>query len=152
MDDLTPEATLDLLVNGQVAHVGVIDGDAPYVSPVSYVILDQEFCFRTGPGRRIQAIRENPAISIETMRTTDSGGWECVIVRGEAYEVDDPRHAQAVISALLSKYSEQIGSPLSSGARGPMKEVSVIIAAKMSDISGRSSGTWFSIPTRPGRL
>lgn len=152
MEDLTPEATLDLLVNAMVAHVGVIDGEAPYVSPVSYVVVDQELCFRTGAGRRIDAIRKNPAISIEMMRTTDDDRWECVIARGDAYEVDDPRQAQAVVSGLLSKYAKQIGSPLSGGARGPMRETSVIIAAPLSDISGRTSGTWFSIPTRPGRL
>lgn len=127
-------------------------GTPPYVSPVSYVIVDQEFCFRTGPGRRTEAIKNNPSISIEVMSTSDDGGWECVIAKGDAYEVDDHRQAQTVISALLSKYSAEIGSPLSSGARGPLREASVIVAARLSDISGRSSGTWFSIPTRPGRL
>lgn len=152
MEDLTPEATLDLLANAKVAHVGVIDGDAPYVSPVSYVIVDEEFCFRTGAGRRTEAIKKNPTISIEMMRTTDGGGWECVIASGDAYIAEDPHQSQKVISELLSKYSVQIGSPLSSGARGPLQEASVIVAARLSNISGRSSGTWFSIPTRPGRL
>jgi nitroimidazol reductase NimA-like FMN-containing flavoprotein (pyridoxamine 5'-phosphate oxidase superfamily) len=152
MEDMTTEATLDLLHSAPVAHIGVIDGLVPYVSPVSYVIVDQQFCFRTSVGRRIDAIRLNPAVSIEMMRTTGSGGWECVIAEGDAYEVDDPRQAQTIVSALLSKYSEQIGSPLSVGARGPIRETAVIVAARLSNISGRTSGTWFSIPTRPGRL
>lgn len=152
MEDLTPEKTLDLLTNGMIAHIGVIDGDEPYVSPVSYVIVDQELCFRTAPGRRINAIREHPVLSFETTRTTDSGGWECVVARGEAYEVTDARQAQSVVSALLQKYVTEIGSPLSSGARAPIREEMVIVAARLSNISGRTSGTWFSIPTRPGRL
>ncbi len=152
MEPLTTEATLDLLVNGKIAHVGVIDGEEPYVSPVSYVIIDQEFCFRTGPGRRIGAMRANRIISIETMRTREDGGWECVVARGEAYEVEDPKKAQSIVSALLGKYSAEIGSPLSSGARGPVQDTSVIVCASLSDISGRTSGSWFSIPTRPGRL
>jgi nitroimidazol reductase NimA-like FMN-containing flavoprotein (pyridoxamine 5'-phosphate oxidase superfamily) len=152
MEHLTTEASLDLLVNGKIAHVGVIDGEEPYVSPVSYVIIDQEFCFRTGFGRRIDAIRTNHIISIETMRTREDGGWECVVARGDSYEVDDARQAQSIVSALLQKYSAEIGSPLSSGARGPLEDTSVIVCARLSDISGRTSGTWFSIPTRPGRL
>ncbi|HEY5889806.1 MAG TPA: pyridoxamine 5'-phosphate oxidase family protein [Acidimicrobiia bacterium] len=152
MEPLSTEATLDLLINGKVAHIGVIDGEEPYVSPVSYVVIDQEFCFRTGPGRRVDAIRENPIISIESMRTREDGGWECVVARGETSEVDDAPKAQSIISALLRKYSVEIGSPLSFGARGPMEDTSVIISARLSDISGRTSGTWFSIPTRPGRL
>lgn len=152
MEPLTTEATLDLLANGKIAHIGVIDGEEPYVSPVSYVIVDQEFCFRTGTGRRINAIRENPIISIETMRTREDGGWECVVARGDTYEVDDARKAQEIVAGLLRKYVAEIGSPLSSGARGPMEDTAVIVAARLSEISGRTSGTWFSIPTRPGRL
>lgn len=152
MEPLSTEATLDLLVNGKIAHIGVIDGEEPYVSPVSYVVIEQEFCFRTGSGRRVDAIRENPIISIEIVRTRDDGGWECVIARGDSYEVDDARKAQSIVSALLRKYSAEIGSPLSSGARGPVEDAAVIVCARLSDISGRTSGTWFSIPTRPGRL
>ncbi len=152
MEPLSTEATLELLVNGKIAHIGVVDGEEPYVSPVSYVVIDQEFCFRTGSGRRVDAIRENPIISIETMRTREDGGWECVVARGDSYEVDDSQKAQSIVSALLRKYSAEIGSPLSSGARGPMEDASVIVCARLSDISGRTSGTWFSIPTRPGRL
>jgi nitroimidazol reductase NimA-like FMN-containing flavoprotein (pyridoxamine 5'-phosphate oxidase superfamily) len=152
MEDMTPEKSLDLLNNGRIAHIGVIDDDEPYVSPVSYVIVDQELCFRTAPGRRIRAIRGHPVIGFETTRTTESGGWECVVARGEAYEVTDPHQAQTVVSALLQKYAAEIGSPLSSGARGPINEEMVIVAARLSEISGRTSGTWFSIPMRPGRL
>lgn len=152
MEPLSTEATLDLLVNGKIAHIGVIDDAEPYVSPVSYVVIDQEFCFRTGSGRRVDAIRDNPIVSIETMRSREDGGWECVIARGEAYEVDDPQKAQAIVSAMLRKYSDEIGSPLSSGSRGPMEDTIVIVCVRMSEISGRTSGTWFSIPTRPGRL
>lgn len=152
MDNLTPEAALDLLTNALVGHVAVVDEGVPYVSPVSYVIVDNELYFRTTTGRRIDALRKNPNVSIEVMRTREDGGWECVIASGSAYEVDDPTTDWSVVSGLLSKYSDQLGSPLSRGRRAPIGEEPVIIGVKLSDISGRSSGTWFSIPTRPGRL
>jgi nitroimidazol reductase NimA-like FMN-containing flavoprotein (pyridoxamine 5'-phosphate oxidase superfamily) len=96
-------------------------------------------------------LRKNPSVSIEVMRVVDSR-WECVIASGIAREVSDAHEASAVISQLLTKYSDQIGSPLSGGARKPMPEAGIIVAVELSEMSGRSSGSWFSIPTRPGRL
>jgi nitroimidazol reductase NimA-like FMN-containing flavoprotein (pyridoxamine 5'-phosphate oxidase superfamily) len=152
MENLSDEKTEDLLINGKVGHIGVIDGDVPYVSPVSYVVIDNEVCFRTGTGRRVEAIRANPAVSFEVMRTTADGGWECVVADGQAREVDDDIFAQNVVSALLSKYREELGSPFSRGKRTPIAEPATYVAVSIDELTGRTSGTWISIPSRPGRL
>lgn len=152
MENLSEKKTLDLLVECKVGHVAVIDGDVPYVSPVSYVVIGKEICFRTGRGRRVDAIRANPAVSFEVMRTTADGGWECVIASGEADERDDNLFAQNVVSSLLSKYREELGSPFSRGKRTPIAEPATFIAMSIEEINGRTSGTWITIPTRPGRL
>jgi nitroimidazol reductase NimA-like FMN-containing flavoprotein (pyridoxamine 5'-phosphate oxidase superfamily) len=152
MENLSDEKIADLLLSGKVGHIGVIDGDAPYVSPVSYVVIDNEVCFRTGVGRRVDAIRANPTVSFEVMRTTADGGWECVIADGQAREVDEDVFAQNVVSALLSKYREELGSPFSRGKRTPIAEPATYVAVSIDEITGRTSGTWISIPSRPGRL
>jgi nitroimidazol reductase NimA-like FMN-containing flavoprotein (pyridoxamine 5'-phosphate oxidase superfamily) len=152
MENLSETKNLDLLAECKVGHLAVIDGDVPYVSPVSYVVIENEICFRTGLGRRVNAIRANPAVSFEVMRTTADGGWECVIVSGEAHERDDNVLAQKVVSALLSKYREELGSPFSRGKRSPIAEPATFIAISIDEITGRTSGTWITIPSRPGRL
>jgi hypothetical protein len=152
MENLSDERAAELLTSGKVGHIGVIDGDVPYVSPVSYVVLDNEICFRTGTGRRVEAIRVNPAVSFEVMRTTADGGWECVVVDGRAREVENDIFAQNVVSALLSKYREELGSPLSRGKRTPISEPAIHVAVSIDEMTGRTSGTWISIPSRPGRL
>lgn len=141
-----------MLTESKVGHMAVIDGDVPYVSPVSYVVIDNEICFRTGLGRRVEAIKANPAVSFEVMRTTADGGWECVIASGEAHERSDNLFAQKVVSSLLSKYREELGSPFSRGKRSPIAEPATFIAISIEEITGRTSGTWISIPSRPGRL
>lgn len=141
-----------MLAESKVGHVAVIDGDVPYVSPVSYVVIDKEICFRTGLGRRVEAIKSNPAVSFEVMQLTADGGWECVIVSGRAHERNDNRFAQKVVSSLLSKYREELGSPFSRGKRSPIAEPATFIAVSIEEVTGRTSGTWISIPTRPGRL
>lgn len=152
MENLSETKSLDLLAECKVGHLAVIDDDVPYVSPVSYVVIENEIWFRTGIGRRVDAIRANPAVSFEVMRTRADGGWECVIVSGEAHERDDNALAQKVVSALLSKYREELGSPFSRGKRSPIAEPATFIAVSIDEITGRTSGTWITIPTRPGRL
>ncbi len=151
MDELSREEAAQILATEKVAHIGVVDAGVPYVTPVSFVMIGDDFCFRTGAGRRVDALRKVPSVSIEVMRVID-GKWECAIAAGEAREVTDSDRASIVISQLLAKYSEQIGSPLSGGARPPMPEPGIIVAVQLNEISGRTSGSWFSIPTRPGRL
>jgi uncharacterized protein len=152
METLSEKRTLELLAETKVGHVAVIDGDVPYVSPVSFVIIEGEICFRTGLGRRVEAIRANPAVSFEVMRTTADGGWECVIASGEARERNDNLFAQKVVSSLLSKYREELGSPFSRGKRGPIAEPATFVAISIQEMTGRTSGTWMTIPSRPGRL
>lgn len=152
MENLSQERTLELLEDGKVAHIGVIDDGLPYVSPVSYVVIDQVLYFRTGPGRRLTALRAEPKVSIEVTAIRADGGWECVIAAGMAHMVEDQHIRERVVSALLAKYSEEIGSPLSRGSRSPLPQAAAFVGVALSDISGRTSGSWLSIPARPGRL
>ncbi|CAN5793525.1 hypothetical protein BH23ACT5_BH23ACT5_21450 [soil metagenome] len=133
-----------------VAHLGVIDGDQPYVSPLSYVLIEGDVCFRTGAGRRIDAIRSHPQVCIEVSEFGDGGGWESVIAWGEAREVDDDHTAQEVIAGLLAKYRAALSSPLSPGAVFP--EAGIVVKVALKRVSGRSSGSYFGVTTRPGRL
>lgn len=149
MDELTPERCREILATSRVAHLGVIDGDRPYVSPLSYVLLDDRFCFRSGAGRRMDAMRANPVVCIE-VSVADDDGWESVIAWGEAREVTDDGEAQNVISALLSKYRDVLGSPLSPGSVFP--EPAIVVSVPLDLVSGRTSGHYFSVRTRPGRL
>lgn len=141
-----------MLASGKVGHIAVVDDGVPYVSPISYVLIDRQLCFRTGAGRRLDAIRANPKVSIEVTKVLADEGWESVIAAGEAAEVDDQTLREQIVSALLSKYSQEIGSPLTRGARNPLPQPATFVVVELSDISGRSSGSWLSIPTRPGRL
>lgn len=152
MENLGPERTVELLADGKVGHIAVVDEGLPYVSPVSYVVIDRVLYFRTGPGRRLEAIRRQPRVSVEVTCIRADGGWECVIAEGEAREVDDQHLRERIVSGLLSKYTEEIGSPLSSGGRNPLPQSAAFVGVELSEITGRTSGSWLSIPTRPGRL
>ena len=154
MADLSPEQCARLLAASHVGHLGVVDGADPYVTPLSYALIDDRIYFRTGPGRRTDALRANPRACFEVSSHDEATGeWESVIVWGEAEEVDDDHTIQEVIAALLAKYREALGSPLSHGDAGfAMANHDVIFAIPVDLVTGRSSGSYFGVRTRPGRL
>jgi nitroimidazol reductase NimA-like FMN-containing flavoprotein (pyridoxamine 5'-phosphate oxidase superfamily) len=151
MNELSPERCETLLSRGMVGHMGVVSEGDPYVSPISYVVLEGAVCLRTGRGRRIDALKASPKVCIEVSEVdNNTGSWESVIAWGEAEIVEDDGQARVVIAAILEKYRSVLGSPLSPGTVFP--EPGVVVRVPLEGISGRESGSFFSARTRPGRL
>lgn len=151
MNDLTPERCRDLLSQATVGHLAVISDGDPYVSPISFVMLDEAICIRTGSGRRVEALRTNPRACFEVSAFDEAtGDWESVIVWGDAEFVEDNTRTREVIMAFLEKYRDVLGSPLNPGSVLP--EQDVVIRIPIDRSAGRSSGSYFSVRSRPGRL
>ncbi len=152
MDELTREEATELLRSEMVAHVATAADGEPYVTPTSFVVIGDELCFRTGPGRRLDALAANPRVCIEASRTDEAGNWESVLMWGEARVVDDPNREADVVTALLEKYHDAAESLLSLSPARPFDPQPVLVVVPLSEISGRTSGRGFSPRTRPGRL
>lgn len=151
MDELSPAECRRILSAADVGHMAVISDGEPYVSPISYVYMDDAVYVRTGPGRRVDAIAAHPRVCVEVSEFDDeTGHWESMIIWGDAEIVEDDRTAQRVIMAMLEKYRPSMGSPLAPS--GPLAEPDVVIRVPVEVGSGRSSGSFFSMRTRPGRL
>ncbi len=150
MDELTPLQCLELLREEKVGHLAVISEGVPYVTPVSYVVSDHTVAMRVGEGRRVRAVRENPNAGFEVSRyNTETGEWTSVIVEGTVRIVEDDATIQSVIAGLLGKYRSVVSSM--SGQAMPML-TDVVLELQMDSVSGRTSGSFFSMRTRPGRL
>ncbi|HSJ34759.1 MAG TPA: pyridoxamine 5'-phosphate oxidase family protein [Acidimicrobiia bacterium] len=151
MQDLTTDQARQLLSEAMVAHLGVIDHGEPYVTPISFVVSDNAICVRTGGGRRVDAIADNPRVCVEASEfDVDSGNWQSAIAWGEAELMEDDAGARDIVLALMDKYRTSIGSSLSPG--GSFPGAGVIIRIPIDRITGRASGSFFSVRTRPGRL
>ena len=150
MDELTTAEARALLAELPVGHVGVVAEGRPYVTPMSYVVVRDTVWFRTVAGRRLDAIRTSPVVSMAAARWDDSGHWDSVIVSGVARVVEDPNREADVVAALLHKYPEAEGSPLA--LSGPALERRYIVSLEIDEISARTSGGGLNPPTRPGRL
>ncbi len=150
MDELSPHQCFDLLRQEQVGHLAVISDGVPYVTPCSFVVTDNAIAMRVAEGRRVRAIRENPAASFEVSRyNTETGEWSSVIAEGVMEIVEDDTTIQTVIAGLLAKYRPVISTM--SGQQMPMY-TEVVVQLRIDTLTGRSSGSFFSMRTRPGRL
>lgn len=154
MDELSLERCGQVLEDGWVGHLGVISEGEPYVAPISYVVVDGRVYFKTGHGRRADAIQSSLRVCLETSHVDQSTGyWESVVVWGNADEITEDVEAQTAISALISKYRPVMGSPLSPGPTDVgLGEADIVIRLPIETITGRCSGSFFHIVTRPGRL
>jgi nitroimidazol reductase NimA-like FMN-containing flavoprotein (pyridoxamine 5'-phosphate oxidase superfamily) len=152
MRDLTREESLDLLDRAEVAHVAVIADGEPYVSPISFVRHGEELMLRTGPGRRLDALRHNPLICLEVTEVDDVGGWMSVIVSGRARRIDDEMGEAHAVRLLLEKYKELEGPVTQWTVPELLPGTAAVLVISMDRLSGRGSGSGPERQTRPGRL
>lgn len=153
METLTREQALRILEEAPVAHLGLISEARPYVTPMSFVIDGDRVLFRTKPGKKFEAIKENPEVCIEASRfDEESGRWASVIVTGTARESRDPATEQLTVERLFRKYSRSLGSPLSRDGLQPLSGFPHVIEVRIEEVTGMSSGGGLRARTRPGRL
>ncbi|HYJ25966.1 MAG TPA: pyridoxamine 5'-phosphate oxidase family protein [Acidimicrobiia bacterium] len=153
MEPIDETEALEFLRDAMVAHLGVIDDGKPYVTPMSFVLDGRRLLFRTKPGKRFEAIEDNPRVCVEVSRFDDeSGDWVSVVVNGTAIERTDEPTTSHAVEMLLEKYAAVLGSPLGTGGLQPMASFPHVVEVSIDEISGMSSGRGFSYRTRPGRL
>ena len=154
MEPIDRYEALEVLKTAPVAHLGVIDGDRPYVTPMSFVLSGERLLFRTMGGRKLEALRQSPQVCVEVSDLDAStGDWVSVIAYGDAAEVADDALKTLTVSLLFDKYDEMIGSPF--GRNGGLRAVAGfphVIEVPIDELSGMCSGRGFSARTRPGRL
>lgn len=153
MEPLSREEAISILEDAPVAHLGLVDGGEPYVTPMSFVLEGERIFFRTMAGKKLDALKANPSVCIEASRyDEETGDWASVIVRGTAAETDEEAVKTDVISRLFRKYDKVIGSPLSGGGMRPLEGLPHVVVVEIGEVSGMVSGRGWARRTRPGRL
>ena len=153
MESITAEQAKRFLDESLVAQIGVISLGEPYVTPMSFVVDSDRILFRTKPGKRYEAMLENPVVSIEASTfDNETGDWTSVIVRGRAAEAGDDATITLTVQLLFQKYGTVLGSPLSRGEIQPMASFPHVVQVPIDQITGVTSGGGFAMRTRPGRL
>jgi len=106
-----------VLQRGSICHLGLVDGDEPYVVPVSYGFDGDALYFHSaGEGRKIETIREHPRVcfevtaewSLQPAETACSWGasYESVIGWGTARLITDPTAKRAALNTIMNQYDD----------------------------------------------
>jgi nitroimidazol reductase NimA-like FMN-containing flavoprotein (pyridoxamine 5'-phosphate oxidase superfamily) len=167
MEELPASRVDQLLDSAKFAHIAVVSGGDPYVSPLSFVRFEDSLFFRCTAGERVEALQVHPRASASIVEFDDeTGAWESVLVRGDARILEDDQTEDAVVVLFLDKYRDYTLA-LGSGPRlhtfddagigwiGTAEVPpgdAVLFSLEMGEVTGRTSGRWMTPGTRPGRL
>ena len=87
--ELTKQASLELLGRAHLGRLACAQGGQPYVVPISFVYHhDCLYCFCT-VGQKIEWMRANPLVSLETDEIVNTRRWASVVVFGRYEELPD---------------------------------------------------------------
>jgi nitroimidazol reductase NimA-like FMN-containing flavoprotein (pyridoxamine 5'-phosphate oxidase superfamily) len=92
-----------LLRRRRIGRIGCCVDDRPYVVPVNYAYDDSAVYILSGPGRKIDAMREQPWVCFEVEEIGESGGsvdWRSVIADGVFAELTDDIERRAALTLL----------------------------------------------------
>ena len=111
-----PLEIIGILDRAKIVHVGMIDGDMPYVVPMNYGYTMEEgkltlYLHGATRGRKLDILRENPRVFIEI--DTDIGpfagqaacqygvGYSSIMGEGEAELVEDVEGKKEALKILM---------------------------------------------------
>ncbi len=103
-----------ILEKNQILHMGLVDGDEPYVLPMNYgLFMDGDKCVfyfhSSKEGRKLDILARNPKVCLETshlrpkplgQENTHGQSYQCVIATGKVAMVDDVNEKIAAINLL----------------------------------------------------
>jgi nitroimidazol reductase NimA-like FMN-containing flavoprotein (pyridoxamine 5'-phosphate oxidase superfamily) len=134
-----------ILREARVCRVAVVDGDRPYLVPLTFALDGEDLVLHSArAGRKIDALRRNPAVCFEVEegvelvrgeRACDFGmRFRTVIGFGDVEFVEDP----AERARLLGLFGPRYGAP---GAAVPDAEVqrTCVLRVRVRELTGKRS-------------
>ena len=106
IQELTRQASLDLLTRTRLGRLACVQGAQPYVVPFYFVYDDNHLYAFSTVGQKIEWMRANPLVCVEADEVMSSQNWMSVIVFGRYEELPDTlqwRSARASAHKLLRR-------------------------------------------------
>jgi nitroimidazol reductase NimA-like FMN-containing flavoprotein (pyridoxamine 5'-phosphate oxidase superfamily) len=117
--EITSRAEIeDVLVRARICHLGLCDGQVPYVVPMNYGYSHSCLYLHSAPeGRKIEALRRNSLVSFTMyvdeglVRAEDSCKWgmrfKSVMGLGRASLVDTRREKEEALAIIMRHYLDE---------------------------------------------
>ena len=141
IQELTKQESLDLLARTSLGRIACAQGAQPYVVPF-YFVYDKDYLYSfTTVGQKIEWMRANPLVCVETDELVSSQQWMSIVVFGSYEELPDTptfRWERGYTQYLLQKRAMWWGTGLAKtilhGIQRPL--VPVFYRIRVIQISG----------------
>jgi nitroimidazol reductase NimA-like FMN-containing flavoprotein (pyridoxamine 5'-phosphate oxidase superfamily) len=142
IQDLTSQASLELLASTRLGRLACTQGAQPYVVPVHFAYHDRALYGFATVGQKIEWMRANPLVCVEVDNVVGQQQWVSVIVFGRYEELPDTpawQGARAMAINLLQKtamwWEPAYVESIHEGVRRPL--VPVFYRIHVDRLSGR---------------
>jgi nitroimidazol reductase NimA-like FMN-containing flavoprotein (pyridoxamine 5'-phosphate oxidase superfamily) len=122
-----------ILRAGSLGRLGCIADGSPYVVPVNYCYDGKDIYIHTLPGRKINALRDNPRACLQVDEIQDSYHWRSVIAYGGYEEVSDEKAREEILVILFNRAPNM--TPVESKLADGLKEI-IVFRIKVDEITG----------------
>ena len=139
--EITDRAQIEeIIARAQVCHLALLDGDWPYLVPLSYGYRDGVLYLHSAPtGLKIELLRRNPQVCFEmetdvALLPAESAcgfgmRYRSVIGRGVARLIADPQAKAAALDVIMAHYDAPGPHPYAPAALERMLVIAVDIVA-----------------------
>ncbi len=100
---LTDTDARAILRGGSLGRLGCIASGWPYVVPVNYFFDGEDLYVHSLPGKKIDALRENPRVCLQVDEIKDTYNWRSVIAYGIFEEISNEETRENVLTRLYSR-------------------------------------------------
>ncbi len=105
LTDLTPPQIDEMLKGAYYGHLGCHMDDQIYVVPITFVYKDNALLAYTTEGKKVELMRANPKVCVQTEKINKDGSWESVMMWGTFKQLDDANDRQQACMALAAQFA-----------------------------------------------
>lgn len=96
VQELTRQESLELLARTHLGRLGCAQGGQPYVVPIYFAYQNRYLYSFSTEGRKVEWMRINPLVCVETDEVVNSQRWASTIILGRYEELPDTPEWQSV--------------------------------------------------------
>lgn len=122
IQELTRQASLDLLTRTHLCRLACLQGTQPYVVPVYLAYADDALYGFATVGQKIESMRANPLVCVEADEVVSPQEWVSVIVFGRYEELPDTPEWQSARASAYELLRHESGVWWEPAARTPQRD------------------------------
>lgn len=107
-----------LLARQVTGRLGCHDQGATYIVPVNYVYKNGVIYAHSGPGKKIEMMRNNPAVCFEVDEIKNIFNWISVIAWGKFEEITEMGEQEQAMQSLIHRIMPLVEQPTGHPSHG----------------------------------